>query len=720
MSAQDSPASRVDRVLIVDDDPTARLLAREALERSGFHVAEAGNGREALRLVESESPDIVILDVMMPEMDGFAACAAMRARPSGRHLPVLIMTGLNDIDSINRAYETGATDFATKPINFPLLPQRVRYLLRGKRIADELRASKARLENTQHIAQLARFDWDLDTGRLKCSPRLNDLFGAPPDTAITTPEALLAYIHPEDRSQFTAMVEKAFDTCGNFRIEHRIIRADGAVRILRQEGEIASSREGRAVRLWATIEDVTERRQMERQLRRLEHYDEITGLPNRALLNRHLAETIDRARREHRAVAVMVIDLDNFSRINDTLGYSAGDELLKVLAGRLDSCLSGRARLRGVPPEALPADDLVARIGADEFVVVLADVQEQEDAAIMARRMRAAIALPCPIGPTEVTMTASAGISGVALDGQNAETLIKQADAAMHHAKRHGRDRYELSNASINSRASERLAMENELRRALAAGEFELHYQPKVQLAGMITVGMEALVRWRHPEHGMVSPSVFVPVAEEIGLIVPLGEWILHEACRQTREWERSGLPPLVVSVNLSAVQLRARGLHAVVGSILQDTGLDPSRLELELTESLLMEERDTAIQLMHKMRLLGISVSIDDFGTGYSSLAYLKRFPINALKIDRSFVSDLGAGDDGVIASAIIALAHSLHMKVIAEGVETEAQCRFLANRNCEEIQGYYFSRPLPPAAFSAWVHQHANAPPAPKLLSK
>ncbi|MGQ0656950.1 MAG: putative bifunctional diguanylate cyclase/phosphodiesterase [Chromatiales bacterium] len=713
MSAKAEATGHVDRVLVVDDDPAARLLAREALEQAGFHVTEAEDGREALRLIELEPPDIVLLDVIMPELDGYAACTVIRSLSGGQHVPVLMMTGLDDMESIKRAYEAGATDFAAKPINYPLLPHRVRYILRGTRLADELRASEARLKDSQRIARLGHFEWHIGSGRIECSAQVNDLFGLPGGEAIDSQDALMRYIFPEDRDVLADMVQTAIKERRGYSLEHRIVRADGTVRSMYQEGEFHSPAERRGLYLSATIQDVTERRRMERQVHHLAHYDPVTGLPNRRLMKRHLSAAISHARRHHRTVAVMTLDIDHFSRINDSLGQAAGDELLKTIAGRLRDCIvDASAKPDGA--HAQSSRDLVARIGGDEFVIVLAGIQSLEDAAIVARRVRDIFTRTCTVGNTDVTLTASIGISGFPLDSLDAETLLKQADTAMHHAKTLGRDRYQFSTARINSRASERLVLENNLRKALAAGQFELHYQPKVHLRGMVPVGMEALVRWSHPEMGAVPPSVFVPVAEETGLIVPLGEWILHEACRQAKAWQHAGLPPLAVSVNLSAGQFRAKGIQAVIAGVLQETGIDPAFLELELTESLLMEDRDACIKLMQKLRLLGVSLSIDDFGTGYSSLSYLKRFPINALKIDRSFVCDVGTDADvAAIVTAIIALAHSLRLKVVAEGVESEQQVRFLTEQHCDEIQGYYFSQPLSAADFGEWVRQRTHALP-------
>ncbi|MCG3201041.1 MAG: Regulator of RpoS [Gammaproteobacteria bacterium] len=692
-------------VLVVDDDVTARAIAREALEVAGFSVEEAGNGREALERARVQTPDIVLMDVVMPEMDGFAACAALRAERATRHVPVLMMTGLDDVASINRAYEAGATDFTTKPINYLLVAHRIRYILRAKITADELRASEARLANAQRIARLGHFEWELESGHVHCSPQVYRLFGIPADGSVTTNRDLLRFIHPRDRVQFAGELRSAVTTGMGYSLEHRIVRRDKTVRIMYQEGEIVRTPAGLAVS--ATLQDITERRNMERKVLKIANFDATTGLPNRQLMHRYLTESIAHARRNAGVVVVMAIDLDNFSRVNDTLGHGAGDALLKVVASRLGSCIRPCSAMGRVGEELQPDGDLLARTGGDEFTVVLTQLKELEDAAALARKMAESLAVPFSAGENEVSVNASIGISGFPADASDADVLLQQADTALHHAKNLGRNQWAFSSAAISRRVTDRFQLESDLRRALVAGQFELHYQPKVRTDDEMPHGTEALLRWRHPEKGLISPATFIPIAEETGLIVPISEWIVFEACRQVQEWQQAGLPPLRVAINVSSAQFRNSGLHLIVANAIAGTGIDPALVELELTESLLMEEGEASIRLMRRLRALGLWLSIDDFGTGYSSLSYLKRFPINALKIDRSFIMEsANSHADGAIVAGIIALAHSLGLSVVAEGVETEKQMRLLRELKCDEVQGFYYSAPLPPRQFAAWLH--------------
>lgn len=430
--------------------------------------------------------------------------------------------------------------------------------------------------------------------------------------------------------------------------------------------------------------EAKERKQAEGRVHQLANHDALTGLPNRRLLADRLAQALALAHRNQKKVAVMFIDLDRFKTINDSLGHRTGDRLLQHVA----------RRLTGVLREG----DTVSRLGGDEFVVILPEVASAGDAAVVADKIMEILAPPFSIGGHELHITPSMGISLYPNDGKTVETLIRNADAAMYHAKEMGRANYQFFVPQMNVRAAERLQTENDLYRALDRDELALYFQPKIDLASGLICGTEALLRWRHPERGLVAPDNFIPLAEETGLIVPIGEWALKEACRKAKGWQALGLPPLPVAVNLSARQFRQKNLVDKVSQVLTETGLEPGLLELEITETTLMQHTGDNLAVLDKLYALGVKFSIDDFGTGYSSLSYLKRFPVDELKIDRSFVGDIPHdSDDAAIVSAIIALARSLNLQVVAEGVETEDQLAYLARAGCHQAQGYYFSRPLP-----------------------
>ncbi len=442
--------------------------------------------------------------------------------------------------------------------------------------------------------------------------------------------------------------------------------------------------------------DITDRKQAEKQIRLLAYYDNLTGLPNRTFYKELLTRALTHAKRFAKIIATLFIDLDSFKRINDTLGHDAGDELLRAVAARLLKCVRKTDYIARADDEEFL--NTVSRVGGDEFIVMLNDVARDHDAALVARRILNDLRRPFLLSGHEVFVSASIGISLYPSDGENAETLFKNADIAMYNAKEQGKNNYQFFANSMNVKALERLTMENELHRALERKEFLLYYQPKLNVRSRKIIGFEALIRWKHPEKGLVSPAAFIPLAEETGLIVPIGAWVLRTACLQCKAWQAMGFVSLPVAVNISKRQFEQQDLVETVTLALREADLSPESLELEITESMIMQDPERAIAMLHELKAKGIRTSIDDFGTGYSSLDYLRRIPLDSLKVDRSFVMNVTTSpDDAAITSAIIAMARALKLKVVAEGVETEQQLAFLRERECDEAQGYLFSKPIP-----------------------
>ena len=696
------------RILVVDDDAGARRLTRATLAKAGFHVIEAGDGKAALEAVAGELPDLVLMDVSMPFMDGFDACAALRRLPGGNRVPVAMMTGLDDTYSIERAFEVGATDFITKPMNWAVLQHRVRYMLRASTAINHLEQNQRRLSNAQRIGEMGDWEWDVREDRIVPSEEASRILGHGGVIERPTPAGFFASVHPDDAGELRLACERAVAGGEDFEIDHRIVMPDGLVRYVHQQVEIVErAAGGGALRLAGAVHDISRRKDAEEQIRRLAYYDALTGLPNRRLITEQLGHAIARAERQRSRVAVMFVDLDNFKRVNDTFGHAAGDDLLRTAGVRLTAALrGGDALARGAesPTQA------IARLGGDEFIVLLTDLWRAEDAVGIAQRLVDTLAEPAIVQGTEVFVGGSVGIAMYPDDGADAEMLLMNADIAMYRAKSAGRGGFQLYDRSMNAQALERLQMEAHLRRALERNEFVLHYQPRVEAASGRIVGAEALIRWQHPEHGLLPPMEFIPLAEDAGLIIPIGEWVIEAACRQTAAWRAQGLETVPVAVNLATTHLRQSSLPGRVARALRRHGVSPDTLEIEVTESILLADPELSTRIARELSDMGVQLSIDDFGTGYSSLSYLKRLPIATLKIDRSFVRDLGVdADDEAIVGAIVALGHSLKLKVVAEGVESEAQLAFLRSLHCDEYQGYYMSRPVEAEAFSQLLKQQA-----------
>lgn len=683
--------------LIVDDDITLRVLAREALEQAGCRVEDAATGEEALDAFQRETPDIILLDVVMPGMDGFTTCAALRKLPGGASVPVLIMTGLDDVKSIATAYDAGATDFVTKPWNALVLSHRVRYMLRASQAVAELLEREMSLAEAQRIARLGNWRWNLSTNRFIASTQTFRILGinADPHSTTLSFEEFLGHIHDSDRPAVESGIRQAIATGAPFRQDHRVHMPTGDIRVVHHYAEVAFEQGGAATSVVGTIQDITDQKKAEAQIHFLSNYDRLTQLPNRLLFQDRVTQALTTQKRHETQGAILLVNLDRFQRINDTLGPKCGDTILREVAGRLLHCVrqsDSVARHDDQEPITL------SRLGGDEFTVLLTHLASAQSAAKVTQRILESLNEPYHIDGRQVVVTASIGIALLGQDGDDGDTLLRNADAAVHAAQEKGRNTYQFYSQSMNVALAERLSLESDLRQALERSEFVLYYQPQVDIRRWEIVGVEALIRWQHPVRGMVSPMTFIPLAEEVGLIDQIGQWVLRTACAQQVAWGAYGLGEISIAINLSAVQFQQAGLVDSIRTIVRETGANPARLELELTESTAMHNAENAVATFQQLKAMGFSLSIDDFGTGYSSLAYLKRFPIDTIKIDRAFVKDLASeSEQAAIAIAIIAMAHGLKLRVLAEGVETQPQLDILRDQGCDAIQGYFFSHPLP-----------------------
>ncbi len=683
--------------LVVDDDLSLRLSMCAAMAKAGFVTVEAENGREAIEIFQSDAPDIVLLDVVMPEMDGFETCTALRNLPKGKYTQILMVTGLDDTESIERAFEAGANDFVAKPINWTMLGHRGKYMLRAGRAIEELNKSKRRLAKTQELARLGNWEIDLINNSFHCSPEAGRLLGLCEDGRQISYIDFLASVAVQEHDRVKEKIDSAIKFKRPFSINYPVILPDGAQLHILNRCEIFFNENGDAEMMLGAVQDVTQLKNAEEEIRLLAFYDSLTGLANRTLFMDRLGHEISSAKRHGKIFALLFLDLDQFKRINDSFGHHIGDLLLKNVSETLQKCIRKSDSATG-PVVIGDSDTLIARLGGDEFIILLSDIQKPENAAIVARKIVQAMPTVYLLEGHEISVTTSIGISIFPVDGEEMELLLKNADSAMYHAKEKGRNNYQFYKNSLNDAVSERYSLEQSMRNALKRDEFVLYYQPQIDLSTRKIVGAEALMRWLHPQKGMIPPDKFIPIAEETGLIIDINKWVIQTACRQNERWRQNGLKPVRIAVNLSGYRLASQNLIQIIKDALLDTGLNAGNLEIEITENVFMQETGETIRILEQLKDLKLRIALDDFGTGYSSLSYLTSFPIDVIKIDRSFVMGCTMlKNNRVIIKAIIAMGHSLGMKIVAEGIETEEQFELIKGYGADEGQGYCFSPPVP-----------------------
>ena len=681
-------------VLVVDDDPAIRLQIRFTLENNGLTVVEAGGGAEAITLFRHNPPDLVLLDVVMADMDGFAVCRRLRTLPGGSHTPVVMVTGMEDHETIVQAFEAGATDFISKPINLLILGYRARYWLRSGHTLNELTINQKRLIKAQDLARMGHWELDLGNGSFQLTCSSPDSLGLPRPCDYAD---LFARIHPSEREAVRSQIDSACVEDRPFSVHYRITLDDGSELTILNQGEVVRGSTHQRRLAVGIIQDITTLKQAEDQIRYLAFYDNLTGLANRSLFREHWAKLLPQARRNNKRLAVLFIDLDHFKQINDTMGHPSGDKALITVAERLKSVLRQSDIIARNSEEQ--ADSLISRVGGDEFNVLASEIVSPDHAANLAERIIKALGEPFRLDGQQVVLTASIGISVYPEDGDDIDTLLKNADTAMYEAKSRGRNNYQFFQSTMNEAALARFHLSNRLRNALDNGEFVLYFQPQFATENGRLTGVEALIRWRDPNLGLITPDRFLPFAEENGFIHQINDWVLREACTQAQRWVAAGLfADCRMGINISGHNINFKQLIATIFDTLETTGLDPRHLEIELTERVMMENSEEARRLLHLLKETGISIAIDDFGTGYSALSHLQLFPLSTLKIDKSFIHNLQTTGNGhALLQSIIGIAKSFNLKVVAEGVETEEQRLALGDMACDELQGYLLSRPVP-----------------------
>jgi len=678
-------------VQIVDDDKILRQILSMGMSKAGFFTAESKNGTDAIADFQNLMPDAILLDVIMPDLDGFEVCSRIRRLPGGERVPIIMITGQDDYQSINQAFNSGATDFVVKPINPLLLSYRIRYIIRANQAMSDLNVREIMLASARELAHLTNWEWRVSDDAVNWGEEMCRMVGIARENAPRSYDDFLGLVCADDRVAVHDAITLALEHNSNVSFEHRMLTADGIELTFRQDGAVMKGADGVPVQILFTCQDITQTKIAEQKIKFLAYYDRLTGLPNRFLFKEHMAKALNNCRRSGLFLAVLYVDIDNFRNINNTFGREVGDRILKEVSARLRDCLR-RSDTAGNVAE----HEVTARFGADEFGIILEGLKDMADAAIVARRVIDTVTRVVLIGDNEIYLNCRVGVSGYPDDGDSVNELMKSADSALSLAKEMERNSYQFYTAELNTKAFARFALETSLRRAVERQEFVLLYQPQVSLGTGTVTGVEALIRWVHPDLGVVSPMEFIPLAEETGLIVPIGAWVLRTACAQCQAWAEAGME-IRVAINLSAGQFRDAMLIDEIRQVLAETGVKPELIELEITESMLMDNIEGSIERLDQISQFGCRLSIDDFGTGYSSLNYLKRFPVDVLKVDRSFVSDVtNSEDDAMIVKAIVTLAHNLELEVVAEGVETREHLSYLSYLGCDLIQGYLVSKPV------------------------
>lgn len=682
-------------ILVVDDDPLTRMMATEALREGGFATSEAEDGVRALAAFEALHPDLVLLDVMMPGLTGFEVCRRVRATPAGELVPIIMLTGLDDSESVEQAFDAGATDFISKPINWTLLRFRIRYVLRSAQLLKELVRNKESLSSAQRIARLGSWEWFVPADEVQRSAQYYRLFGQQVDTFGEGMDSLVAHVYGPDRPMVGAALAGARKGVG-YQLTYRVVWPDGSVRTLLETAERTSdSDDPQALLMEGSVQDITEQVEAQRRIRQLAYFDPLTGLPNREFFRESLLSAAARCLRNDSRCAVMVVDIDRFARINDSLGPERGDQVLQVIGHRLRERMGDRTPAEPAGGGGLPRLK-VARLAADEFGILVSDAGSVDDVLATAHELLQVVQAPIHVPGQDITLSARVGVAVMPDHATEAEAILKAAETALNRAKRVTRESVALFSEEMKVAAFLRFTLEGDLRRAIGEEELQVLYQPIVDVAQKAIVKAEALVRWPHLARGSVPPPEFISLAEETGMIVPLTRAVMERVCNDIAELGDALPPDFRVSINLSGVNFMDAQLIPTVRAVLDGAGVPASRIEFELTETVLMRDLDYATLILAQLREMGIRVAVDDFGTGYSSLAYLRRLAVNTLKIDRSFVGELDDGQGVAIVKAVIGLAHSLGLEVVAEGVETAAQLEALRQQGCNLIQGYLFARPM------------------------
>ncbi len=696
--------------LMADDDPGIRLTLTALLEQKGYRVTAVENGLKAVNAIGKETFDIILLDIRMPEMDGFEACRSIRDLGNGKTVPILMLTGQDDTESIQTAYDVGATDFVSKPINFLLLGFKIDYIVRASNIAVELRKSQQRSNNAQRIANLGHIEWSQSHTIEHFSIGVREILCLPASSPLYSLGDFLEYVHSDDRDRVENSIRSSLNNGAALNLEHRIIRPDGSVRYVLHVSEYQVEQDI-VDKMMVTMQDITGRVDSEKRLHALAYYDKLTGLPNRSFLIQYLEQLLKVSKRHDHITATVVFGVDKLDSTVESMKHESVEDLIRQIADRIKNSCRSSDLLSHYPVGEVPTEDsscpqLTAKLRNDEYVIILPQIHNLQSASIFIQRLMNNFEHPFQLPDRQVYLTACAGVSIAPSDTNSVNELIKFAEIAKGFAAKEGAGSFKYFKQSLNTRVSRRSILSHDLRKSLNDGMLEVYYQPKMSLSDNKIVGLEALTRWNHPTFGAVSPVEFIEIAEEENLINQLGEWVLKTACKQVNEWSIEFQENLIVSINISPKQLEdEHGMIRLV-KFISDSPISNQYVELELTESSFMTDFEASLKILNQFKKIGCGLAIDDFGTGYSSFSYLGSLPASTLKIDRSFIVLIQSNSQyAAIVKGIIQLAHSLGLAVIAEGVENEEQKAFLSQQSCDEIQGNLVSAPLSAVEFTKWI---------------
>ena len=672
-------------ILVIDDDEMTRLLISQVLSSDNYHVIEASDGAEGVSLFNRVTPDLILLDVELPKLNGFEVCQIIRASEKSERVPIIMITGMDDTKSIESAYRLGATDFMIKPINWSLFSHNLRYILRNSHYYKSLKKSESRLEHAQKIARLGYWELEEGLGNLLLSKQLSVMLGLSSFKFENGNSFFLSLIHESDRVYVKNILLKAFEDGEAFNIDIRVKLPSNDLLYLKLQGKLLASTDNSSPIISGVMQDISELKESQKKLVHVAHHDALTNLPNRVLFTQRLERSIQRAQRNGNKIALLFIDLNRFKQVNDSLGHEVGDLLLQEVAERFSTVIQ--------------KTDIVARFGGDEFAVLLDSLDSLDKISLFINRFQTLFNDAFYINDEVIYIGSSVGISIYPDNGIESSELLRNADTAMYQAKKSEQDNFYFYSSDLTEQTIKRWSLENSLRESLEQNDFILLYQPKVSTNKHEIVGVEALIRWPQKKGVAIYPSEFIPIAEETGLIIPLGKWVIEQAIEQLKSWQDTACHKLSIAVNVSSRQLYSEGFTDFVIEALDKANVLASKLEMEITEEHLAptHQEQTIKKTLKVLTDIGIKISIDDFGTGYSSLSQLKVMPISILKIDKSFIDYIPGNNENVaIIKSIISLAKNLKLHVVAEGVETLEQLTCLREYDCEIIQGYYFSKPV------------------------